>query len=73
MVMTFHARNILILLALAIDLFRRSCKLRSVRNTNRPAIPTVSLARQSHCENGLRGKQQAVIGEDAGIWVNSDL
>ena len=43
--MTFCARNILILLVLAIDLFRKSCKLRSVREPTGPQFrPSVLLA-----------------------------
>jgi hypothetical protein len=43
--MTFCARNILILLVLAIDLFRKSCKLRSVREPTGPQFrPSALLA-----------------------------
>jgi len=55
--MTFRERNILILLVLAVDLFRESCKLRSARRLIRPRIPVVSLNHPSQFETGLRGER----------------
>jgi len=40
-----YCRIVLILLVLVVELFRKSCKLRSVRKPIGPAIPTVSHSR----------------------------
>lgn len=55
--MTFYDRNIVILLVLVVDLFQKSCKLRSARRLIRPRIPVVTLNRPSQFEIGLRGER----------------
>ena len=69
--MTFYDRNIVILLVLVVDLFQKSCKLRSARRLIRPRIPVVTLNRPSQFEIGLRGERSAVTGKGRGSRVQA--